>query len=194
MTTSESAWAPADLRRALLLAYPTLREAASEVGVSTRTVQRWLTLASTPTPEHAQRLREVLLPASDVLRRQREEVELAEHAVTLLRNTRSSVIPQAWRVRRWHQPHTLAIWQNEQLGVSRPVIHNTSAGRRYERGWTPVTDLACSNQPAAVLARADLLEQVASRRVTVRRELCPTGGSLCYLTPEAEPTLRDVAD
>lgn len=181
---TSSAWTPEELRRALLLAYPTLREAAAQIGVSPRTVQRWLAVSNAPKPEHARALRRVLAPAPDVLRRQQEELELAQHAVALLRNTRASVIPHSWRVRRWHQPHTLMIWQHDDLGISRPVIHNSSAARRYEKGWHPVgRELQFPHQPAAVVARGELLEQFADRRVAVRRQLCPVGSSLCYLTP-----------
>lgn len=184
--SEEIAWSTAQVRRGLLLAHPSLRAAAAAIGVSARTLQRWLSSTNAPTPQHAARLRAAMLPAPDVLRRQEDEVGLARHAAVRMGVTVSR-LPATWRQRRWHEPHTLRLVTHAGLGVSRPVITRSGLRPELGKGWVVDDSRELPHHPAAVIVRSLLLADMAARRVNVRKELLAKGGSTCWLSAKTPP-------
>lgn len=185
-------WTGAQLAHALWLALPPaarggpdLAAAAAAVKVSPRTVQRWLSGASRPTIEHAAALRELIAPPAQALRVQADEARWAREAATLIRAARGRGVSPAWRAQGWHRPHLLQVLALPELQIHRVEVALADPVKAPSRGaWEVVSSRTYQNRPAALLAKHELLEQYADRRVRIRPGLISKGQHLCWLTGE----------
>jgi len=89
---------------------PDTAAAAAALGVSRRTVQRWLhgsprQRARIPTD----RLRQITLPDPQVLRQEKQAADYAREAIARIALPKDRGIEAAWRVQRWLEPHLVAV-------------------------------------------------------------------------------------
>lgn len=183
-------WSPERLRHAIWLVLPPTRRqgpdlvaAAAAIGVSARSLRRWLSGQSIPTGEHAAALRAVLLPDRTVLAQQQDERRWAEGAVRTISAPRGRGVDPVWRSRGWHKPHVLRVLTSQELGLARAAVALENSAKRFypPAGWTITSEEVFPNRPAALLAKHGLLDEMAPHRVSVRADLVPTGRHECWL-------------
>lgn len=145
--------------------------AAAALGVSRRTVQRWLhgsnrVRARIP----AARLLQITLPAEMVLRQESQAAEYAQEAIARIALPRGRGIEEVWRVQRWLEPHLVAVLEVEvapgvvlrQAAVSRGQTKSLQALRR--RGAVADFTVVPTRFHATVLVH-ELLQRVQPWRV-----------------------------
>lgn len=192
----DATWSGAQLAHALWLALPPaarggpdLTAAAAAVKVSPRTVQRWLSGASRPTIEHAAALRDLIAPPAQALRAQADEARWAREAASLIRAARGRGVSPAWRAQGWHRPHLLQVLALPRLQLHRVEVVLADPVKAPTRGaWEVVSSRTYPNRPTALLAKHDLLDQHADRRVRIRPGLISKGQHLCWLTGGEDST------
>lgn len=122
MTGHGPAWTRARLERVMCLRFgfgPDLRSpdtaaAAAAMGVTRRTVQRWLhakhgrSVAHMPLKRREQ-LIEMLLPQAETLAREEHQARYARKAIAGLHLPRNMGIKPAWEKQRWLEPHRVVV-------------------------------------------------------------------------------------
>ncbi len=178
------AWSAGELRQAIWLGYggisprrPATSQIAAEIGVSVRSLQRWLSGRSHPSPQHAAALRAALAPPSDVLARQAQDRTHAIAAVRELARTRYRPASKQWRAQGWHQPHDLRLLHHERLGILRTVVGIAAPVKPFvtPTGWTQLEVAHFPNRPTAVVAKHEILDRVAPWRIRTRAGLVADG-------------------
>lgn len=191
-------WSAGELRQAIWLGYggisprrPATVRVAAEIGVSARSVQRWLAGRSQPSAGHAAALRAALAPPSDVLVRQAQDHKHAIAAARELARTRYRPASKQWRTQGWHQPHDLRLLHHERLGIARTVVSRATAAKPFAipAGWTSLEVVRYPNRPTAIMAKHELLERVAPWRVRVRPDLAVDGRHEMWLDTGPPATL-----
>lgn len=193
----DRAWTRTELAHAASLGYgitrtgrPNATAVGAAIGVSARTIQRWLT-TSVPTPPHAARLRAALLPDPATLARQRDEEAFALAASRTLATRKR--VPTPWRTQGWDQPHLIRVLTHPVLGISRPLIALVGRAKPLPsaRGWDVESHLEVPHYFAAVQLRGALLHQMGPWRVRVRADTTE-GHTLCWLTQIPHPDLSEL--
>ena len=119
-------WTVRQLEGVLALSYgagprggPDTVAAAAALGVSRRTVQRWLhgsPRARARIP--AQRLLQITLPTPQVLRQEEQAAAYAREAIARIALPKGRGVEDVWRVQRWLEPHLVAVLEvNTDRGV-----------------------------------------------------------------------------
>lgn len=117
-------WTRARLERVMCLRFgfghdqisPDTAAAATAMGVTRRTVQRWLhaehgrSMAHIPVKRREQ-LIELLLPQAETLAREEQQARYARKAIDGLHLPRKMGIKPAWEKQRWLEPHRVAVLQ-----------------------------------------------------------------------------------
>lgn len=149
MTGAAPLWTRARLGRVMRLRFGDVAAgkvntsaAASEMGVSQRTVQRWLharhgrTLAHIPEARLAQ-LTELLLPAKDTRAKEAQQARYADKAIDQLRLGRKMGIKPAWEKQRWLEEHLVVVLEVKimdlkirQLAIGRASLAKMDEFRR----------------------------------------------------------------
>ncbi len=144
MNATGPTWTRARLTRVMSLRFgtsttggPDTAAAAAAMGVSRRTVQRWLhassgrSLAHIP-PRQLQRLITLLLPDPDTLAREAQQARYAAKAIAGLHLGRKAGIRPSWEKQRWLEPHLVVVLEIRvgahrirQLAVSRAEVAKT---------------------------------------------------------------------
>lgn len=195
------AWTLPELRKAFALAYGTTRSGAPQVqpvadrlGVTPRSVQRWLAGTSAPRPDRLEQLRQAILPDPLVLGQQEDLRLWAENAARAMGARRPRLDPQ-WIAQGWHTPHRLLVLADPAMGIRRPAIEivaRSTSNRSYGSSWLVTDELPLPHRPAALLVRHALLDSVAAWRVRVHRSFTD-GHTLCWLNDAPTPPLKDLA-
>lgn len=120
-TPAGPTWTAARLRRVMALRFgtgthgwPNTAEAAVQLGVSRRAVQRWLqashgrSLAHIP-PARLAQLIQMLLPDAETRRREDQQERYARRAIAGLGLPRGMGIKPSWKQQRWLEPHVVSI-------------------------------------------------------------------------------------
>lgn len=180
----------ADLRQALWLSVggrtpdkiPT-GDIAHRLGVTQRTVQRWLTTESAPSASHAAALRALISPPPEILTRQRQERGHLEPQLLAIQSPRGRAMSAQVRAMGWHKPHRLMLAESDDLQLRRLMVTIESPVKppAVPRGWTVRASITFDNQPLAALAKFDILDRVSPWRVTVRPELLAKGRHEAWL-------------
>ena len=140
-------WSLAELRYAIWLGYggrspehPSITRFASAVGVSARTVGRWLSGVSRPDPLRARTIRAALAPPAEVLSRQERERGATVVAAKELARSRPTMASRPWRKAGWDQPHVCWLLHHEHLGIERVMVTKARPvhGTDIPSGWTLV--------------------------------------------------------
>ena len=122
MSPAAPTWTRARLERVMCLRFgfahtgtaPDTARAAEALGVSRRTVQRWLhashgrSLAHIP-PRRVAQLVELLLPSAETRAREAQQARYAQQAIDGLHLPRKMGIKPAWEKQRWLTPHLVVV-------------------------------------------------------------------------------------
>ncbi|HEY5845381.1 MAG TPA: hypothetical protein VIT42_01205 [Microlunatus sp.] len=101
--------------------------AAAVLGVSPRTVRRWLAgssgrqLAHIP-PRRLRQLIEALQPTAERRRDEQREADYARKAITQLKLPRKRGVLPSWEKRRWTEPHVVAVLAVRQAGIRQLAV------------------------------------------------------------------------
>lgn len=182
-------WTLSELRTAAYLSHggtparPDVTALARHVGVTPRTVQRWLAGDTRPTPGNAAKLRAALLPDAEVLARQRDERRFAETATVAMAAPRGRRIADAWLKQGWHTPHLLQHLRHPHLHAERLTVTLAHPAKPTPtpRGWTVVASITYPNRPLALLGKHQILDHVAAYRIVLRPALAAKGRTDCWL-------------
>jgi hypothetical protein len=181
MTPTTPRWTIQRLRWALTITYGTTRagrirteDLAMAIGVSPRTVDRWL--AAPVLTLDDRRLRQVAaatMPRDDVLRAEAQALTYARDAVAGLGRGRGAGILPAWRKQNWLEPHMVAVLDLDQLGLRQVGIARVS-GRQVadlrRRGEVIDFSTVPTRLHATVLAQT-VLDTVQAWRIRPRAGL-----------------------
>lgn len=200
-------WTVKQLARVLAVSFgttpgghPDTAAAAAGMGVSRRTVQRWLHgsnrhRARIPTARLAQLTR----PAPEVLRHEEQAAAYAREAIARIALPKGRGIDEAWRRQRWLDTHLVAILQIEvpdvgitlrQVSVSRGGDRSLQALRR--RGIIIDFTTVATRFHATVLVH-ELLTQVRPWRVLPRSDRVAQGRTQTWTVDAPLPDLAQLA-
>ncbi len=149
MTTQPASgprWTVRQLAGVLALSYgaspaggPDTAAAAVALGVSRRTVQRWLHGSNRQRAKiPGERLLQITLPTPQVLRQEELAADYAREAIARIALPKDRGVEDAWRVQRWLEQHLVAVLEVEvtpgvvlrQVTVSRGHSKSLQALRR----------------------------------------------------------------
>ena len=122
MTRLGPTWTRARLARVMCLRFgfgvddrsPDTASAAAAMGVTRRTVQRWLhadhgrSLAHIP-PRRLAQLVQLLLPSAETRSREEQQARYARRAISGLNLPRKMGVLPAWERQRWLEPHLVVV-------------------------------------------------------------------------------------
>lgn len=174
--TSEPEWTPDRLRTVLMITYgtnaagtgPDLGAVAAAIGVTSRTVRRWIQ-HNRPSGVSAQNLARVLAdsrPSEEALRDEASRRRYAEDASARIELPRGMGGTDMWRQQGWLEPHVLAILEVPELPLRRPVITRATAKALDRLPKKRMVDhTLCQHRFAAELVKASLLEHVDAWRI-----------------------------
>lgn len=141
MARNGPTWTRARINRVIRLRFgtnsrggPDLAACAGQMGVTPRSVQRWLhassgrALAPIP-PRRLEQLLELLLPAEDTLRREAQQARYARKAIGQLYLGRRRGIKPAWERQRWLEQHIVLVLAVREHKIRQIVI--TRATRKH---------------------------------------------------------------
>lgn len=172
---SGPAWTRARLARVMCLRFgfahdggPDTAAAAAAMGVTRRTVQRWLhgdhgrSLAHIP-PRRREQLVTLLLPSAETMVREEQQARYAAKAVEGLRLPRKMGVKPAWERQRWLEPHQIVVLEIpvEQLRIRQLAICRNDPDRVAEverRGKVVDRAVVPSRFHATVLAHQVLAD------------------------------------
>lgn len=178
----EPTWTTARLRRVLELRFPRARvggvdtrAVAGEVGVSQRTVQRWVhgdgrRKAPIP-PARLHQLRQVLAPNALHLERQRQQ---ATYAAEALQQIHEGVELESWDRQGWLEQHRVAIVTAGD-GRARRVVTGRVDATEFDsrRGGQVLAQVRVPTRFHATLLAHAVLSEVEPWRVDLRRSDAP---------------------
>src|ERR1035437_46918 len=180
---------------------PDTAAAARNLGVSRRTVQRWLHgsgRARARIPAH--RLTQITSPDPQVLRQEALNATYAHAAIDRLSLPHEKGIEESWRTQRWLEPHLVAILEVRiaevgrvrvcQISVTRGTDRSMKALRR--RGQIVDFTVVPTRFHATVLAH-ELLEQVRPWRLLPKTGFVAVGRSTTWNAAAPLPDLGQVA-
>lgn len=112
--------------------HPDAVAAAAALGVSPRTVQRWLAgrsgrqLAHIP-PRRLNQLIEELQPSAERRRDEQREVAYAKEAIRQLQLPRKIGVLPSWQKRQWTAPHVVAVLAIRKAGIRQLAVMRSTA-------------------------------------------------------------------
>lgn len=171
-------WTVKQLAGVLALSYgarpgggPDTEAAAVALGVSRRTVQRWLHGSNRQRARiPADRLLQITRPDPMVLRQEKQAADYAREAIARIALPKGRGVEEVWRVQRWLEPHLVAVLEVEvapgvvlrQATISRGHTKSMQALRR--RGAVADFTVVPTRFHATVLVH-ELLQRVQPWRV-----------------------------
>jgi len=201
---SEPTWTRARLERVMCLRFgfapdgaaPDTAAAAAAMGVSRRTVQRWLhaghgrRIAHIPARRREQ-LIQLLLPAPDTLAREDQQARYARKAVAGLALPREMGIKPVWEQQRWLEPHKVVVVEIRvrhlkirQLAVSR----NTPARlAELSRRGKVVDEVVVPTRFHATLLGLDTLNQLTPWRFQAGTDQVVQGYTQAWIADATTP-------
>lgn len=147
MTPSSPTWTKARLERVMCLRFgfapdgrsPDTASTAAVMGVSRRTVQRWLHAAHGRSLAHIPRRRldqliELLLPTAETRAREAQQSRYAQRAISGLTLPRKMGVLPAWERQRWLEPHLVVVLdvRVRQLRIRQLAIARNEPDKLHE--------------------------------------------------------------
>jgi hypothetical protein len=188
--------------------------AAALVGVSPRTVQRWMPSAraargpAVPSLAHADRLRALTLPSERTLRHEEQAADYAETAHCRVAVPRGRAVLPEWREQGWLNEHVVLIVDHPDLSLKQVSTSRldlvaseitvlgagAGAGIRRRGGGSASTTAIVSDAFAATLLKHAILRQLHHWRLQPSRTLVPRGATQMWLADAPQPNLRTLVD
>lgn len=130
-------WTIGRLRFVLILTFglnsrggPNTRAAAETLGVSQRTVQRWLRgpYRSLPhiAPARLEQLRKVSRPDEETVEQEQQSARYARDAIERIALPKKRGVLASWRDRQWLEPHIVAVLDLRTLGLRQVAVSRVS--------------------------------------------------------------------
>lgn len=171
---------------------------ADALGVSPRTVRRWLHDRPDRSGVPARRLEQlmtVLAPTAATRRREELDLEQAEQGLSRIRMGARRGDHAQWANTGWLQPHTVAVLDLPDIGLRRVAVTRDSAATtaRMRRGAVLLDQVTVSNRFAATVVRHQVLEQVFPWRVEAGPAVLAKGHTQVWLTSAPLPSLEVLA-
>lgn len=195
-------WTITDLQVAVAAAFgtrrgghPNVEPIAAALGVSPRSVQRWLAGSNHPAIERRAALRNLLLPDPGVLRRQERDAEVARIAVTAMNARRAKKATAHWRRQGWAERHLVQLLSNDRRQICCVSLHLADQVKApsLPGAWSAVETLSVPSRPRGVLVRAALLDSVAAFRIRVAPTFAPVP-TMCWLASAPRPSLLELVN
>ncbi len=173
---------------------PDTTAAAAALGVSRRSVQRWLHPGPGPTPAisaaHLAQVHALARPDEAVLRDEQRTADYAHDALARIALPRGRGVLPAWRQQQWLDQHLVTVTELEQgiqqVSLTRLTSRAQQRGERTKHG--PVVDyLVVATRFHAQLLAHQLLQELTPWRVR-GRALAPKQGATRTWLPDA-PTV-----
>lgn len=204
MMAPQPRWTHHRVRWALAIVYGTNRRGgvdtaavAARLGVSQRTVQRWLAGGprSTVPPSYLARISTALLPSEVALRHEEQEAVYAREAIAQLALGRGRGVLPAWSQQRWVEPHAVLVLAPHLPQVLQVAFCRDDQRPIYEmrRRGDVLDSVVVANRFHAIVVVHALLEQVRQWRIGAGVPL-PTGVTRAFAAFADRPTLHTVAD
>lgn len=193
-------WTLPDLQVAIAAAfgsrrsgYPNVDPVAAALGVSPRSVHRWLSGQNQPAVGRRSALRHLLLPEAAVLRRQERDADVARIALTAMSARRAKKATAHWRRQGWGEKHLVRMLYNERRQICCVTLHLVDRVKApsLPGSWRDIEALTVPSRPLGVLVRSSLLDAVADFRIRVDPAFCPVP-TMCWLASAPRPSLIDV--
>ncbi len=202
-------WTKARLERVMRLRFGTTaagavdtRMAAVAMGVSQRTVQRWLharhgrSLAQIP-PRRLEQLIELLLPSEKTRRGEAQAARYAERALQALHLPRKMGVLPAWEKQRWLEPHLVAVLEVklDDLRIRQLAIGRVSASKTDElrRRGTIIDHAVVPTRFHATLASHRVLTELAPWRFRAGTDQVVQGYTQAWLADAPSTHLTHTA-
>lgn len=197
-------WTRARLMRVLKLRYGQNRlghvntaAAAEGMGVSPRTMQRWLAgrtgrqVAHLP-PARREQLVELLTPSAERVRDEQREADYARRA--LEQAQRPDGILPSWSERGWMEPHQVLLLAVRSLGVRQLAINRVSAPRSetLRRRGEVLSTLVVPTRFHATAVLRQVLQDVQPWRFQTSPSQVRQGMTQCWLDDAPPVDLPEV--
>lgn len=144
MTRTRPLWTHARLVKVMLLRFGTsarghvnVHTAGQALGVSPRTVQRWLAgssgraMAHIP-PKRLEQLIVLLMPGEETLRDEAQTATYARKAIEQLQLPRNRGVLPSWKKQRWTEPHLVAVLAIKDAGIRQLAVTRAGAKNHDE--------------------------------------------------------------
>lgn len=171
--------------------------AGAGLGISSRTVRRWLHDEPDRSTVPAGRLELVLTalrPTPTTRTRERLELEHAEQGLRRMRLGARRGNLEQWAGTGWMQPHTVAVLELPS-GLRRVAVTRDSAATvpRVRRGARLLEQVTVSSKFAAAVVRYEMLASVDGWRVEAGPAVLSRGHTQVWLPPAPLPSLEVLA-
>lgn len=188
-------WTRARLARVMGLRFGTnslghvdAEAAAATLGVSPRTVRRWLAgrsgrqLAHIP-PRRLRQLIEVLQPAAERRRDEQREADYAREAIDRLRLPRKRGVLPSWRQKRWTEQHMVAVLGIRKAGICQLAVMRSDGdtGDALRRRGVVLDFYVVPSRFHATVLVHQVLTDLAPWRFQARPRSVPQGMTLAWL-------------
>lgn len=173
---------------------------AEAVGVSQRTVQRWLLgqnrwRAKVP-PARLEQIRTLALPEAQTLRDERDKARYAREALQQMAIPHGRGVLPAWREQRWDEPHLVAVTELPLAGIRQVNLTRVTSRRGREemqRRGEMLDFTIVPSRFAATLLVHELLDQVQPWRVYPRARRPRQGPTQSWLADAPLIDLDEIA-
>ena len=180
---------------------PDTAAAAAGLGVSRRSVQRWLHGASRARahiPGH--RITQITCPDPQVLRQEDLNATYARDAIDRLQLPRGKGVEDSWRTQRWLEPHLVAVLEVPIAQLGRVRVRQASITRGSDRAMKALRrrgeivdfTMVPTRFHATVLVH-ELLTQVRPWRLLPREGFVAVGRSTSWASAAPVPDLGQLA-
>jgi len=159
---------------------------ATELGISARTVRRWVHAAGTDMPamgtQRWERIRQLLTPPPSQTRQECLDSAYALEAITTITSPDPDDVASGWRTRRWLEPHLVSTVALPAVGVLQLAIARAEPDRvtpLKRRGDLTDFTVVPTKFHATLLAN-QVLSSLAGWRIQPHPQRLPTGRSRCW--------------
>lgn len=202
--SSGPTWTRARLERVMCLRFgfagdgrPDTMAAAAAMGVSRRTVQRWLHAHHGRSPAHIppkrlESLISLLLPSEETRTKEEQQSRYAMKAISGLHLPRKMGIKPAWERQRWLEPHLVVVLEIkvERLRIRQLAIGRADPGKLTElkRRGRIVDQVEVPTRFHATVLAHKVLTELGPWRFQARQDQVVQGPTQAWLA-DAPPTL-----
>ena len=210
MRTRGPVWTRARLQRVMRLRFGTTaaggvdtRAAGAAMGVSQRTVQRWLhaahgrSVAHIP-PRRLQQLIELLLPSEETRIKEEQGARYAARAIEGLKLPRKMGVKPAWEKQRWLEQHLVVVLEVklDDLRIRQLAIGRASMAKveQFRRRGTIVDEAVVPTRFHATLLAHRVLTELAPWRFQAGADQVLQGFTQAWLADAPATHLTRDAD
>lgn len=175
--------------------------AAAAMGVSPRSVRRWLhadhgrSIAHIPESRLAQ-LIALLLPSEETRRREAQQADYAAKAIAQVAMPRGVGVKPAWSTQRWLEPHSVVVLSIAHLGIRQLAVLRSDrmTGAKLSRRGRILDRAEVPTRFHATVLIHQVLEHVGSWRFQAGTDQVVQGYTQAWLDDAPKVRLADLLD